>query len=241
MKHSSGLYIISAIDTGVGKTYATGTMLKWLRKRGHSAISHKIVQTGNKGISEDIVQHRHLAEMPLQREDHEGQTCSGLYAFPASPHLAARLEGSTISQGKIVEDISFLQSRYKIVLSEGAGGLLVPLQTDTTLYTIADLILELNAPVVLVTSSRLGSINHTLLSLYYCLHRGITVAGIIYNLFPETSPQIASDSLNVIQQFLSQNLPYVPTITLDPITQDQADRLPDFSPLFNCSPMKIRK
>ena len=82
---------------------------------------------------------------------------------------------------------------------EGVGGLLVPLTSDLLL---ADYLQEQHYPLVLVTSARLGSINHTLLTLEACRQRGIPVVAVLYNRYPQSSELIADDIRRVLAQAL---------------------------------------
>jgi len=97
-----------------------------------------------------------------------------------------------------------LAGRYDYVLLEGAGGLAVPL--DDTLTTL-DFIRAQAYPVVLVTSGRLGSINHTLLSLSACRQQGIAVEMLIYNRFPPADPLIEQETAEYLQRYLRQHFP----------------------------------
>ncbi len=96
---------------------------------------------------------------------------------PLSPHLAARLAGQTIDLAPL-KALAAAQSDRERFVVEGAGGLLVPLN-DTQL--IADLIAELNLPVLVVARSTLGTINHTLLTVEALRARRLTVAGVVMN------------------------------------------------------------
>jgi dethiobiotin synthetase len=91
---------------------------------------------------------------------------------PLSPHAAARLENKTIT----LDTIKLPLSNHLIV--EGAGGLMVPINDQ---FFMIDLIQQLSIPVILVASSRLGTINHTLLSLEALRHRSIDVLGVIFS------------------------------------------------------------
>lgn len=79
---------VSGIDTGVGKTVVTGLMARSLLRRGVHVATVKPVQTGNVGFSEDLEEHRRLMGKSLP-EDAQGLTAPQIFAFPASPHLAA--------------------------------------------------------------------------------------------------------------------------------------------------------
>lgn len=99
---------------------------------------------------------------------------------PASPHIAAAIDGIRINPEAICKKAIELQKSAgsKALIIEGAGGLLVPLYSG---YTVADLIKALDAKVILVSRNYLGSINHSLLTAEYCRTNGIDVAGWIFN------------------------------------------------------------
>jgi dethiobiotin synthetase len=91
---------------------------------------------------------------------------------PASPHLAAEIDGITIDLKNIKEPIT---KNHLVV--EGAGGVLVPLNTN-------DFVIDLVQPdykIIIVSRHYLGSINHTLLTIEAIKNRGLTIAGIIFN------------------------------------------------------------
>ncbi|MFA7231796.1 MAG: dethiobiotin synthase [Victivallaceae bacterium] len=223
------VYFITGIDTDTGKSYATGLLARYLLKLGKRVISQKLAQTGCQGISEDILLHRKLMGTELFSEDTAGLTCPYVFKFPASPHLAAELENKEINPQVITAATEKLQTVYDIVLLEGAGGLHVPLTRN---YLTADYVQERGYPLLLVSSGRLGSINHTLLTLEAARNRGIRVAGIIYNLYPPADRTISMDSEKVMRAALKKY--GFPEIIIEmPIVKTYA-ALPeiDFSPLF---------
>ena len=196
----SGIVLaVSGIDTGVGKTYVTGMLARTLLQQGKKVITQKIVQTGCEGMAEDILEHRRLMGIGVQEPDREGLTCPSVFRYPASPHLSARLEGTEVDLHRIRHATHALQQRYDLVLLEGVGGLLVPLTPD---LLFADYIRDAGYELLLVTSPRLGSINHTLLSNEACQNRGVGLRGVIYNCFQETDKLIANDTREVIGRYL---------------------------------------
>jgi len=201
------ILFVSGIDTGVGKTVATGLLARAYRERGVSVITQKLVQTGGVGISEDIREHRRLMGVPLLPEDRAGLTCPAVYPLPASPHLAAEQAGRGLDGERLAASARELATRYEMVLVEGAGGLCVPL--TRTLLTV-DWVARQGWPVVLVTSPRLGSINHTLLSLEALRTRGMALAAVLYNRHEPVLPAIAADTRRVIADALAQAEPPVP-------------------------------
>lgn len=169
---------ISGIDTDIGKTIATGQLAKALYQQGCKVITQKLVQTGCHDIAEDLIVHRKMMGMPLQRVDKDGTTCPYVFSKPASPHLSSALEDTVIEPEVITATTNTLLMDYDIVLLEGAGGLMVPI---TPSLLSLDYIAKLGYPIVLVTSGRLGSINHTLLSIEAIESRSLSLHAVIYN------------------------------------------------------------
>lgn len=160
------IYFVSGIDTDAGKSYATGAIAAKWRSEGINVITQKFIQTGCEGeVSEDIELHRRIMGTGLLPEDMDGTTCPIKLRYPASPDLAARLENTEIDLALVEKSTRKLASMYNVVLIEGAGGLLVPIQGH---YTMLDYVREHSLPLILVTNPKLGSVNHTLLSLEVC-------------------------------------------------------------------------
>ncbi|MFH7804485.1 MULTISPECIES: dethiobiotin synthase [unclassified Acinetobacter] len=202
---TSPVYFISGIDTGIGKTYTTGYLAKLWNEQGKKTITQKLVQTGNTDISEDIEQHRKMMQMGWFLEDESKLTMPEIFTYPASPHLATKIDGREIDFQKIADATRQLTEKYEVVLLEGAGGLMVPLTTE--LLTI-DYIAEQKFPVILVSSGRLGSINHTLLSLEALKSRGLELYALAYNLNDESQDQLISrDTSDYLKGYLAIHFP----------------------------------
>ncbi|MEG0036618.1 MAG: dethiobiotin synthase [Victivallaceae bacterium] len=163
---------ISGTDTNVGKTIISS----WLAL--HMGFAYfKPIQTGTEESrdSETVVA---LSGAKIYPE-------SFSYRKPISPHLAANIENDNIDLNQIVVP----QDTDLIV--EGIGGVLVPLNSDVF---VIDLIRKLEMPVLLVACTRLGTINHTLLSLEVLRSRNIEVLGVIMNGKPDFENKKAIES-----------------------------------------------
>lgn len=196
---------MSGIDTGIGKTYCTGYLAKLWNAEGVRTITQKLVQTGNVDISEDIEKHREIMNMGWFPEDETKLTMPEIFSYPASPHLAIKIDRRDIDFAKIQNATQQLSSQYDRVLLEGAGGLMVPLTQD--LLSI-DYIEQQKLPVILVSSGRLGSINHTLLSLEALKSRGIELYALAYNLAHESQDALISkDTAEYLKNYLAKYFP----------------------------------
>lgn len=222
-------FFVSGIDTDIGKTIVSGLLAKAIQETGCSIITQKLVQTGCEGIAEDLLTHRKLMGKEPFGLDRTGHTCPFVYKLPASPHLAAEVEGRPIDVNTIDQTTLTLQMQYPWLLIEGAGGLMVPITRD---YTILDFLRDRKLPLVLVTSSRLGSINHTLLSLEAVRHANIPLAGIIYKHTLDETPEIAADSLQVITDYLTKHQLNAPMVELPWIEDPLNPPGLDFQPLI---------
>ena len=190
------VYFVSGIDTGIGKTAVTG-----LTSAGRDVITVKLVQTGNDGYSEDIDAHRLICGGVRFPEDGAGLTAPQVFKFPSSPLLAAALEGRTVDLAAITRAVDACAARHEIVLVESAGGLDVPLTEDRL---TVDYAAERGWPLILVTCGRLGSINHTLLSLEAAKARGMPVAGVVYNWSAGADPLIDHDTPETTRRYLAR-------------------------------------
>ena len=199
------VFFVSGIDTDTGKSYATGYLAKLWNGQGIRTITQKLIQTGNDGLSEDIELHRRIMGTGYLPEDNERLTMPEIFSYPCSPHLAARIDKRPIDFGKIERATRELSHRYDTVLVEGAGGLMVPLTED---FLTIDYIAEKQYPLIFVTSGKLGSINHTLLSFEAIKNRDIALDTVLYNLYPTVEDKtIQEDTMKYIKQYLSKHFP----------------------------------
>ncbi len=203
---------VTGIDTGVGKSYCSGLLARFLLSRSDSVATMKLVQTGCSGIAEDILLHRRLMQVGLSPEDRDGSSHPYVFARPASPRLAAALEGREIVEERLHEAVALMQRRYRWLVLEGAGGLLVPLNDRLLLL---DFLAGHGWPLVLVSSPRLGSINHTRLSLEAIRARGLPLLGLVYNLHGGHAPDMVRDTLSECRRAL-RDYGFADTVVLMP-------------------------
>lgn len=213
----SEVIFISGIDTDAGKSYATGYMARMLMQQGHSVITQKFIQTGCIDASEDIVTHRRITGTDLLAEDTVRLTAPIILSYPASAQLAAAIDGCTIDLAEIDRATARLSRDYSYVLIEGAGGLMVPITDD---FFAIDYAVTRELPVALVTNARLGSINHTVLSLEAIKSRGVRLHSLMFNHHFDTDPVIAADTYAFVCRYLERNFPGTPVIDIPTISLD---------------------
>lgn len=202
-------------DTDVGKTCVTTLLMRQLQEKGLRVTPYKPVQTGE--VSEegrsyyyDTAMYERYSLQPLVKGNLNG------YSFKeaASPHFAAQLEGQQIDGLRLLEQIKALQQVYDVVICEGAGGLFVPLDSNGE-KTLLDLIVQSQLPVVVVTRTTLGTINHTLLTLEALRVRGVNVLGLVFN--GDAGSKMEQNNIQTILQH--HTLPYATIPQLQDITQ----------------------
>lgn len=206
-----GTYFVTGIDTDAGKTYCTAWLARQLMDLGRSVVTQKFIQTGNVGYSEDIDAHRRLTNTGPLPEDAEGLTAPIIFSYPASAQLAARIDGREIDLSVVDKAREELARRYDVVLVEGAGGLMIPI-TDN--FFAIDYASSRKLPLILVTNSNLGSINHTVLSLEAIKNRGLRLAAVLYNKYFDKDPEISNDTRQFIERYVNRHFPNTPVIDI---------------------------
>ncbi len=202
---------VTGTDTDCGKTFVTAGILNGFISMGINAVPAKPVQTGCiNGVSDDLEFSLKTAGLSFM-EEVKYRLCPNRFTPACSPHLAAELAGSSLSAAAMASSLKDLQSSYQCVVAEGAGGILVPLGDGKTML---DLMVLLGWPVVLVSSDKLGTINHTLLSLEALRRAGIDVAGVVVNHITPPSPLISASNMQTIKNYgrteILAEIPYSP-------------------------------
>ena len=161
----SRTYFISGTDTNVGKTIVSAVLATKLE-----AHYFKPIQCGlNKMNLKDSEVVKSLSN--------KAKILNELYFLkkPLSPFVAAKQEKKKIDVNKILQFVKNLKTKKLVI--EGAGGLNVPINSN---YLMSDLCQKLNTPLILVSRTKLGTINHTLMSLEVIKKKKINLLGIIF-------------------------------------------------------------
>ena len=216
----TGLFI-TGTDTGVGKTFVGCGLAALLFSKGKRVGVMKPVETGcelkdGQLRPEDALRLRHFAgsSVPLEL------LCPYRFALSLAPAVAAEMAGVRIEKEQLVACYEQIAASHDITLVEGAGGLLVPLVGR---YTFADLARDLDIPVLVVIGSKLGAINHTLLTLHCAASMGLPVRGYILNHLTPAQDLAAQTNRRALARITEipclGSLPFVP-----PSGDDDHDR-----------------
>ena len=177
---SNGLFI-TGTDTGVGKTIVAATLARILRLRGVNVgvmkpVTSGCVERNGELISED-------AELLAWAAGVDCTDDVAPYCLrqPIAPVEAAQLDGVKIDFSRIAACYQRLAAQHEFVIVEGAGGLMVPLNGG---LLIADLVKQLDLPLLVVARPNLGTINHSVLTCFAAGQMDIEVKGVMVNRFP---------------------------------------------------------
>lgn len=173
-----GLFV-TGTDTGIGKTCITAGLTHLAVQAGFKTAAIKSLAAGQdfvdgRWVNEDVELLRKASNMDLS----DAEVGPLQLRAACAPHIAARLEGVTISRDALLSAIRRVGARCEICMVEGVGGFRVPLIAG---WDTADLAVDLQLPVVLVVGMRLGCINHALLTAEAVRARGLHIAGWVAN------------------------------------------------------------
>lgn len=170
---------ITGTDTGVGKTLVTAAIAEALIQRGVRVAVLKPIATGCEPRGAELFsEDAHFLARAARAPQLDASICPVRYVEPLAPAVAAERAGRPIDWAAIATAQTRLESTAEILLIEGVGGILVPLDSQ---HTVLDLASALRVPTIIVARAGLGTINHTLLTLQALRSRQIPIAGIILN------------------------------------------------------------
>jgi len=176
----TGIFI-SGTDTGVGKTIVAAGLVLALKQRGLNVGYMKPVESGCPVLDGEVVPQdvRFVREVAGIRDDLD-LMCPYRLKAAAAPSIASRLEDVHVDIGYIVDQYFQLSLMHEIVVVEGVGGLMVPLNNNDL---VTDLVLQLGLEMLVVARPGLGTINHSLLTVNIAKMMGIPLSGLVINGF----------------------------------------------------------
>ncbi len=197
---AKGVFIVGT-DTDVGKTVVTAGIMHLLRSNGYNATYFKAALSGAFEVGNELIpgDTKLACDVSNLEEVYENIT-PYVYKSAVSPHLAAKLENNPIQIDLIKEKYDYLKKKYDYIVVEGSGGIICPLIDDERgLYTLENLIKDLNMSVIIVARAGVGTINHTVITVKYIESQGINVRGIIINNYIDNL--ICNDNIQMIEKF----------------------------------------
>jgi dethiobiotin synthetase len=194
---------VSGTDTGCGKTRVGCALARGLRAAGRRVRVLKPVETGCAERGGALVPSDALALAAAAGDDSPlEQLCPYRLRLAAAPEVAARAEGVELDRQRISAALARARAGADCVLVEGAGGLLVPLGPD---LDMAGLARRLGLPLLIVARARLGTLNHTLLTLEAAAARGLRVLGVAISHTDPELPDAERRNLDALHALLERN------------------------------------
>ena len=176
---------ITGTDTDVGKTYITAGLAVTLRKMGVDIGVMKPFAAGNaqkNGFKSEDVE---ILSKAAQVNDSENLVNPQFFPIPASPYTAWKKLKIKPKIPTILKSFKKLSNLHEMLLIEGMGGVMTPILKD---YYITNLIKEMKIPTIIVTRSKVGTVNHTIMTVKFCEKFKIPIKGIIINNFDKGYP-----------------------------------------------------
>ena len=176
---------ITGTDTDVGKTYITAGLAVTLRKMGVDIGVMKPFAAGNaqkNGFKSEDVE---ILSKSAQVNDPENLVNPQFFPISASPYTAWKKLKIKPKIPTILKSFKKLSHLHEMLLIEGMGGVMTPILKD---YYIANLIKEMKIPTIIVTRSKVGTVNHTIMTVKFCEKFKIPIKGIIINNFDKGYP-----------------------------------------------------
>lgn len=193
---------VTATGTDVGKTYAAALILKELKRRGLNAGYYKAALSGaqppSSAVEDDDVYVRRIAGLAPDEA-----VVSYRYRTAVSPCLAAEREGlQPPDKDRIRSDFFRMANRFDYTVVEGSGGILCPLNRSREgVFTIADMVADLELPSIIVADAGLGTLNAVKLTADWMISHRLPIAGVLLNRF-EKGNFLHEDNARMIDEWI---------------------------------------
>ena len=203
---------IAGTDTDVGKTYIAAGLAVAFRKMGIDVGVMKPFAAGRaekKGYkSEDIV----ILSRAAKACDPEKLVNPQFFKIPASPYTAWKTLKTKPKISTILSSFKKLTKLHDMILVEGMGGIMTPILKN---YYITNLIKEMKIPAVIITRSKIGTVNHTIMTCKMCEKYKIPVKGIIINNFDDgyPIPELKRDLQNLTGIKVLGSIPFIKNLS----------------------------
>jgi dethiobiotin synthetase len=195
-------FFVTGTDTDVGKTYVACKLIKDYVAQGYKVVGMKPVAAGcefvdGKWVNDDVLKLEAASNVKAPRE------LINPYSFKEAiaPHIAAEIAGVEIEIKVIKQAFDALATVADIVIVEGAGGFLVPINDNETM---ADLAITLNIPIIVTVGMKLGCINHTLLTVEAIKVRKLVLHGWVSNQIDQNM-QFYNENIATVAKKIHQN------------------------------------
>lgn len=193
---------ITGTDTGIGKTIVAAALARFLSERG---LNVGVMKPAESGVSDPRVlgPDAELLQWAARSRDQANDISPYRLCAPLAPSLAAKKEEIFIDFSSLITKAQSLGERHDFLIIEGAGGLMTPLSGG---LLMADLAKGIGLPLLVVTSPRLGTINHTLMTVFAAQQMDIPVAGYLINRMPDAADEAAKTAPHTLASLASADI-----------------------------------
>lgn len=212
-------FFVTGTDTGIGKTMLTCALASSARESGINVGIMKPFATGfaqkTRPKSADV----ELLIKYSKVTDSESLINPYFFPIPTSPYRASIQLGKKIQIESVLDSFEKLQFVHDAVLVEGIGGVMTPILKD---YFVADLIKDLNLETLVIAGNKMGSVNHTLLTLNLCKKYGIRVLGLVINQTNSDGyemSELEDDLVSLSGLDVLCKIPHIPNGNIDSVSQ----------------------
>ena len=216
---------VTGTDTDIGKTCVSAGLALALKESG---INVGVMKPFMCGASQKTdFSHDDVTILTSAANVDDPRELVNPFFFPisASPYTAANSLGVKINIKQVLDSYEKLSEIHDVMLVEGIGGIMTPILRD---FSVIDLIKNLHTNTLIITSSKIGTVNHTVMTCKLCKNLGIPVKGLIINNFQsEGYPirQLERDLHNLTELPILCSLPHVNNFNLDDFSQMISDRI----------------
>jgi dethiobiotin synthetase len=205
---------ITGTSTGVGKTLVAAGLAWALRKRNVDVGIMKPFATANRVFSAKYrSQDTAILAKASGVNDPDCRLNPFFYPIAASPLVASELnQGAAVNINKAVHSLKDLGKKHDFLIAEGIGGIMVPLTENEYFAGFAK---RVDIPIIIVATAKLGTLNHTLLTVMACEKFGLKITGIILNKIPKKPNIVEQKTAEVIER-----LTHVKVLALVPFSQE---------------------
>ncbi|MFN3871156.1 MAG: dethiobiotin synthase [Aquificaceae bacterium] len=210
--------LITATDTGVGKTFVSYNLAYALKERGIKVGYLKPIETDVKDVPQDGSLVASITGQSLE------EVVPVRYRLPLSPYAGILEEGKDFSLEDLKRHFTEMMEKYDFLIVEGAGGVAVPIKRN---YNYAHLAKDWRLKTLLVARAKLGTINHTFLSWYYMKALGVEPLGIVMNGFEGADVSERTNSL-IVQDLTGLEVLKLPKVEGLLLPKEERDLLAKF-------------
>ena len=206
---------VTGNDTDIGKTCVTASIVKKLRDMDIDVGIMKPFASGYKKNSNSLSQDVEILMKYSDSHDPIDLVNPYFFEIPTSPYAAAKTLAQKISLQKITDAYDKLLSSHDLVIVEGIGGLMTPITQN---YFVSNLISELDIDTIIVIGSKLGTVNHTMLTYEHCKQMHLKLKGFVIN---QTEPNgyelsnLKQQIMELTNQTVYCTIPYQKNFDLD--------------------------